>query len=60
MTVGPLTLFALVLIRFGTVSVAWFLTFKVAYAVILGLVVTPVIALAAMSREEPNLRRQAA
>jgi hypothetical protein len=59
-TVGPLTLFALVLIRFGTVSVVWFLTFKVAYAVILGLVVTPVIALAAMSREEPNLRRQAA
>jgi hypothetical protein len=59
-TVGPLTLFTLVLIRFGTVSVASFLMFKVAYAVSLGLVVTPVIALAAMSREEPNLRRRAA
>ena len=59
-TVSPLTLLTLVLMRFGTVSVASFLIFKVAYAVSLGLVVTPVIALTAMSREEPTLRRRVA
>jgi hypothetical protein len=50
-TVGPVSLFTLVLMRLGTLSVASFLMFKVVYAVSLGLLVTPVIALAAMSRK---------
>lgn len=51
--IGPLAILALVAARFGNVGVSSFLVFKVAYAVGLGLIVTPVIALASMVHEEP-------
>jgi hypothetical protein len=54
--IGPVALLTLAAVRFGNVSVPSFLLFKVAYAVGLGLVVTPVIALAAMSRREAPIQ----
>jgi hypothetical protein len=50
--IGPIALLALVAAQLGDVSVSSFLLFKVAYAVGLGLIVTPVIALAAMTHEQ--------
>ena len=50
--IGPIALLALVAAQVGDVSVSSFLLFKVAYAVGLGLIVTPVIALAVMTHEQ--------
>ena len=52
--IGPIALLALVAAQFGDLSVSSFLVFKVAYAVGLGLVVTPVTALAAMADVRPR------
>lgn len=52
--VGPVAVLGLVATRFDEVGVPSFLVFKVAYAVALGLVVTPIIALAAMVHTEPG------
>ena len=46
--VGPVALVALVVSGVGDLSVSSFLVFKVAYAVALGAIVTPVVAAAAM------------
>jgi hypothetical protein len=50
--VGPVILLGLAAARFDDVSVHAFLLYKVAYAVVLGLLVTPVIAVAAMTQDE--------
>lgn len=52
--VGPAALATLLVTRFGGVSVPTFLAFKVTYAVALGVVVTPLIALAAMSCDDDS------
>jgi hypothetical protein len=51
LTVGPAATLTLAATT-GSLSVSSFLIFKVAFAVALGLVVTPLVALAAMSHEE--------
>lgn len=56
--IGPITVLLLIAGQFDNVSVPSFLVFKVAYAVGLGLMVTPVVALAAMTHEAPSLTRR--
>lgn len=55
LTAGPLTAAGLYLAHFGGVAASTFIVFKVAYAVLLGAIVTPYIALAAMA--EPAVCR---
>jgi hypothetical protein len=55
LVIGPAALATLLTTRFGGVSVPAFLIFKVAFAVSLGVVVTPVVALAAMSFDERSI-----
>jgi hypothetical protein len=58
--IGPIALITLTALRFGNVNVPSFVLFKVGYAVGLGLLITPVIALAAMAQEAPAIRPEAA
>jgi hypothetical protein len=60
LTIGSMALVVLVVTRLGGLSVPSFLMFKVAFAVGLGLVVTPVIALAAMHQAEGSTVRPTA
>jgi hypothetical protein len=60
LTIGSAALVMLVVTQFGSLSVPSFLLFKVVFAVGLGLVVTPVIALAAMCHADGSAVHPAA
>ena len=56
LVVGPVVLVSLSVLGVGQVALVSFLVFKVAFSVMLGLVVTPLIGLLALADPVPNLQ----